>query len=230
LDTVELLETQTIDTMGWFLPQDPPLAPDDLEIQTIHSYLLKGGLEPASSISELGQDQFYRLLPTSLRTCVRGHEMVRKWIVLKLSERRLALSVRQSRMEKVLQATELAMAGSASQPSPRSHAESVLTSAITSAESRAHYRAWQEIAAIRNQSLESVSSMLVHDAQGELRPSHPLVVDLGWLLERILEATSLPNAIEENGKPMVNLDKRRSVCVINCLCTIAHQRTGSSTV
>jgi hypothetical protein len=207
---------QTLETTGWFLPHDSTSTPDDMEIQNIYAYLYSGNIEPAATISELGQDQFYRLLPTSLRTCIRAHEMVRKWILSKIIERGLGIAVRQARMEKVLQALELSRsigtsATSPQQPAVRSFVEVVLTAVMLSAGSRAHSRAWMEVAVARNRSLDSVVSILGDTLPVTPRRAKPLTTDLGWLFERILEAASMPNAVEENGKPMINIDKRRRV-------------------
>lgn len=218
LDVMELIEVQTMDPTGWFLTQDPTTTPDDIEIQSIYSCLYNGNIEPAAPISELGQDQFYRLLPTSIRTCIRAHEMLRKWLLSKIVERGLGMAVRQTRMEKILQALELSRStGSgvttASQPAVRSFAEVVLTAVLVSPGSRAHTRAWFEVAAARDRSPDSILSILSDSLPATPRRAAPLTTDLGWLIERTLEAISLPNAVEENGKPFINLDKRRWVCL-----------------
>jgi GTPase-activating protein BEM2 len=203
-----------METTGWFLPHDPTSISDDLEVQNICGYLYTGGIEPSSAISELGQDQLYRLLPTSLRTCLRAHEMLRRWLLSKLVERRLGLQVRQARMEKLLRALELSRSTSNSVGTPsvaavRSFAEAVITAVILSPESRAHNRAWMEVGIARNRSLDSVTSILSQTLPVAPSRVRTLTADLGWFVERLLEAISMPNAIEENGKPMVNLDKRR---------------------
>jgi hypothetical protein len=205
---------QTMDPTGWLMPQDPTTTPDDIEIQTIYSCLYNGNIEPAPVISELGQDQFYRLLPTSIRTCIRAHEMLRKWLLSKIVERGLGTATRQARMEKILQALELTRSTGFSvttptQPAVRSFAEVVLTAVLVSPGSRAHTRAWVEVASARNRSPESVMSIMSDTLPATSRRAKPLTTDFGWLLERMLEAISLPNAVEENGKPFINLDKRR---------------------
>jgi hypothetical protein len=202
-----------------------------MEIQNIYAYLYSGNIEPAATISELGQDQFYRLLPTSLRTCIRAHEMVRKWILSKIIERGLGIAVRQARMEKVLQALELSRsigtsATSPQQPAVRSFVEVVLTAVVLSAGSRAHSRAWMEVAVARNCSLDSAVTILGDTLPVTPRRAKPLTTDLGWLFERILEAASMPNAVEENGKPMINIDKRRRVILQGPQSSCANSTLG----
>ena len=52
---------QSADRTGWFLSRDPSSIADEVEIQSMSSYILE--VEPSPLISELTQDSLYRLLP-----------------------------------------------------------------------------------------------------------------------------------------------------------------------
>ncbi|ETW74695.1 GTPase activating-like protein [Heterobasidion irregulare TC 32-1] len=219
--TADLLEVQTADRMGWLLPRDASTTNDDVEIQTIYSYISE--IEPSTLISELTHDSIFRLLPPGLRSCLRAHHVLRKWVVSQIVAPRLGLQVRQARMELLLQAVEICRRSSLSdspdgfpeKPSIRSFVEFVLTSAIISAESRIHQRAWYNVANARKVGCESLVAFLAKPVCQPSTPKWPLATDMGWTLERMLELISLPDVHESlspEGRPLVNFDKRRQLC------------------
>jgi hypothetical protein len=75
----DLLEAQTTDPIGWFLPFLP--SEETVEIQNMYSYLQE--IEPSPLISE-NHDSLYRLLLPSVRSCIRAYAILRKWTISQL--------------------------------------------------------------------------------------------------------------------------------------------------
>lgn len=223
--TADLLEVQMADRTGWFLTREPVSTTDDVEIQTMYSYILE--VEPSPMISELSQGAIYRLLPPGIRSCIRAYRILRRWLISKLVAFQIGLRLRQIRMEKILRAIEVARLRSidsgpsgygssdtaaAERPCVRSFVEAVLTAAVVSVESRAHYRAWQNVAAARGVQCDSVASLLRRPLAHLSTSAEPLTVDMSWLLERILELISIPDLLKptsQDGRSIANFDKRR---------------------
>ncbi|KAJ7036799.1 rho GTPase activating protein 22 [Mycena alexandri] len=220
--TSDLLETQTADRIGWFLPFAPSEEP--VEIQNLYSYLQD--IEPSPLIS-LGVDSLYRSLPPGIRSCIRAYVILRKWTISQLVAPRLGLRARQSRMELILRAIEVTRlrnipshAVSAQAivdfPCPRSFVEAVLTSAVLSVESRMHTRPWLNIAIGRGAQCDSIASLLSVPTTQAVSSSRELTVDVGWFLERMLEIISAPDVIEsqvqQDTHSLINFDKRRHLC------------------
>ncbi|KAF7331838.1 Rho GTPase activating protein 22 [Mycena kentingensis (nom. inval.)] len=220
--TSDLLEAQTADRLGWFLA----FASNDelVEIQNMYSYLQD--IEPSPLIANLGQDSLYRLLPPGVRSCIRAYVILRKWAVAQLVAPRLGLRARQSRMELLLRAIEVARRRSlpnfATSPQaavdfacPRSFVEAVLTSAVLSVESRIHNRPWLNIAMTRGTQCDSIMSLLSQPFGQSTTSSRPLTLDVGWLLERMLEIIAAPDVMEPaqpEGQSLISFDKRRHLC------------------
>lgn len=220
--TADLLEVQSADRTGWFSAREVP-STDDIDIQSMYSHMTD--VQPSSLISELSQDTIYRLLPPSIRSCIRAFNILRKWTISKLVAPKLGIRLRQARMDLFLRAIEIARlrstdSGSASfgcgdRPCVRSFVEAVLTSAIVSSESRMHHRPWQNIANIRGVQCDSLVGLLSRPAIPKKSYGDVLAIDISWILERILELVSIPNVVMtsgENDQCIINLDKRRHLC------------------
>ncbi|KAI0090890.1 hypothetical protein BDY19DRAFT_887550 [Irpex rosettiformis] len=217
--SADILEVQSADRTGWFPTHEPSAISDEVEIQSIHSHLQD--VEPSAMISDLGQDSVYRLLPPAVRGCIRAFLILRKWVVSKLVTQKLGLRARQARMELILRSIEVCRLRNAEptladslvgeRPCIRSFVESVLVSAALSVESRTYHRAWQALAAARGATCDSMSALLTKSSGTPHVVKDPLTVDMGWLLERIVEIISLPDVVEQDGLSLVNLDKRRSL-------------------
>ena len=218
--TADLLEVQTSDRTAWFPSRDVSSSVEELvEIQTIYSHIQE--IEPSSLISELTQDALYRLLPPGVRSCIRAYGIIRKWLISKLVAPRIGLRARQARMELLLQAIEVsrlrntetpATAQLMDQPCVRSFVEAVTTSALLSIESRLHFRAWQGVAVSRGSSCDSLASLLLRPFVQSTSSPDCLTVDMGWLLERMLEIIATPDVVEassQEGQNLINFDKRR---------------------
>ncbi|KAI0036125.1 hypothetical protein K488DRAFT_41770 [Vararia minispora EC-137] len=214
--TADLLEVQSADRLGWFLPWEPSGTPEDVEIQNIYTHLRE--VAP-TSFAALGHDELYRLFPPAIRSSLRAHHVLRRWLVAQLVAPRLGALARAARMEMLLRALEVCRARSETEAGPdgecrcvRSFAEHVILASIVSPESRAYVRPWMSVAAARGVSGESVAALLARST-GALS-GVPLTTDLGWLIERMLEVLSLPdtfNSATDMGR-VINFDKRRHLC------------------
>ena len=216
--TADLLEVQSADRTGWFSGRETSFL-DDVDIQTMYSHLLE--VEPSSMISD-SQDSVYRLLPPSVRSCIRAYNILRKWIISKLVTPKLGIRSRQARMDLCLRAIEIARmrsleggtghVESPERPVVRSFVEAVLTAALISPESRMHQRPWQNVANIRGVQCDSLCALLSRPTVPKKPYGDPLIADISWLLERMLEIISIPNAVTispEDPQAIINLDKRR---------------------
>jgi GTPase-activating protein BEM2 len=222
LTTADLLEIQSADRTGWFLSRDTnsTITNEDVEIQTIYSHLMEVSQSPL--ISELSQDPFYCLLPPTIRSCLRAHHVLRKWLVSKIVEPRIGSQTRQARMEFLLHAVEMcrdrdrsdfdhSRHASAERRCIRTFVEFILTSAILSPESRMYSRAWSNVANTRRAGLDSLVAMLVRPNYRPSRNLPDLITDMGWTLERMLEILNLPDVLASptDASGLVNFHKRR---------------------
>lgn len=216
--TADLLEVQGTDRTGWFSGRETSFL-DDVDIQTMYSHLME--VEPSSMITD-SQDSVYRLLPPSVRSCIRAYNIVRKWTISKLVAPKLGIRNRQARMDLCLRAIEIARLRSLEggngfaepheRPVVRSFVEAVLTAAILSPESRMHQRPWHNVAGNRGVLCDSLGPLLSRPTVPKKLYGDPLIVDISWLLERILEIVSIPNTVTispEDSQSIINLDKRR---------------------
>jgi hypothetical protein len=191
---------------------------EDVEVQTFHSLVCE--VETTLLVSGGGQDSLYGLLPPSIRSCIKAFAVMRKWFISKIAFPKLGLRPRQSRLERLLQAVEISRIRNSDsslstpiseKPCVRSFVEAMLTSALLSPESRMYARAWQNVANARRTTADSLSALLdsskVQNSTGD-----SLLVDIGWLFERILEVIVMPNVVTpqvEEGQGLVNFEKRR---------------------
>jgi hypothetical protein len=214
------LELQSADRTGWFLPRDASSTNEDVEIQTIYSHLTDVVQSPL--ISELSQDRLYRLFPPGLRSCLRAHYILRKWLISKIVAPRIGSQARQARMELLLKAVEVcrdqsdfdhSQHPSADRRCVRTFVEFILTSAILSPESRIYGRAWNNVANARKTGSDSLVAMLSRPSYQPSCSLPDLITDLGWSLERILEILGLPDVLTSpvDGSGLVNFHKRRYV-------------------
>ncbi|TFK45164.1 hypothetical protein BDQ12DRAFT_50569 [Crucibulum laeve] len=223
--TADLLEVQSTDRTGWFSSRDALYTEESIEIQTIYSHIQE--VEPSSMISEVSHEALYRLLPPGIRSCIRAYGIIRKWLISKIVASRLGLRQRQARMELLLQAIEVArsrnseivnhlpLTYSIERPCIRSFVEAVTTSAILSVESRMHHRAWQGVGVSRGSQCDTLASLLHRPFVQTITSRDPLTVDMGWLIERMLEVIASPDVVEAmspEGQSLVNFDKRRHLC------------------
>ncbi|KAK0474275.1 hypothetical protein IW261DRAFT_1552848 [Armillaria novae-zelandiae] len=203
--TSDLLEVQSADRTGWFSSKEGPTAEDSIKIQTIYSHIQD--VEPSLLISELGQDSLYRLLPPGVRSCIRAYAILRKWLISKIVAPRLGLQAQQAQMELLLRTIETscirnteksAKSWLIDQACVRSFVEAVVSSA-------------QNVAASRNMQCDSLSSLLSHSSSQSLGSKDALTVDMGWVIQWLLDVISTPDVVEpsQDGQSLVNFDERR---------------------
>lgn len=220
--TADLLEVQTFDKTGWFSSREPASTDEATEIQCLYSHVQEA--EPSNLIPESSQDVLYRLLPPGVRSCIRAFAIIRKWLISRIVAPRLGVRQRMARLELLLQVIEVARLrnaenpGSANaasamlQPCVRSFVEAVVASALLSVESRLHHRAWQSVAMNRGCQSDSLASLLMRPYVQTTSSKDPLTIDVGWLLERMLEVIAGPDVLDsssQEGQQLVNFDKRR---------------------
>ncbi|KAF4620517.1 hypothetical protein D9613_001123 [Agrocybe pediades] len=220
--TADLLEVQTCDRTGWFAFHDVASVDEHVEIQTMYTHVQD--VEPSSLISEPTNDSLYRLLPPGIRSCIRAFSIIRKWLISRIVAPGLGLKKRQARLELLVQTIEVARLRNTETPASaqlmdqacvRSFVEAVVTSALLSMESRLHFRAWQSVGASRNSQCETFASLLLRPYVQSASTMDSLTVDMGWLLERMLEIIATPDVIEatsQEGQNLINFDKRRHLC------------------
>ncbi|KAI0366782.1 hypothetical protein BV20DRAFT_971516 [Pilatotrama ljubarskyi] len=233
--TADLFEVQSADRTGWFLSRDPSSIADEVEIQSMSSYILE--VEPSPLISELTQDSLYRLLPPAVRSCIRAFGILRKWLISKLVALRIGIQARQQRMELMLRAIEVCRRRSvdgdsadvplAERPCIRSFVEAILTSAVLSVESRTYQRAWLGVAAARGTGCDTLAAYLARPVISCTSSRGPLTPDISWLMEKILEIISLPDVLESPSAEqvmLVNFEKRRTLQTV--LTSVAGAAAG----
>ena len=191
---------------------------DEIEVQTFHSLVCE--VESSSLIPGSTQDSLYSLFPASVRSCIKAFAILRKWLISKIAFPKLGVRPRQSRLERLLQALEISRIRNSDstsstpiseKPCVRSFVEAVLTSALLSPESRMYSRAWQNVANSRRTTADSFSALL-DSSNVQTSTGDSLLVDVGWLFERMLEVIVMPNVITqpvEEGQGLVNFEKRR---------------------
>lgn len=219
--TADLLEVQTADRTAWFTIHEPNSTSDDVDIQNLYSLITE--VEPTSLIQEQSGETVYRHLPPPIRSLVRAHSILRKWVICCIVPPQIGLRRRQARLELLLKAIEVCRLRSfdsvpppniavADQPTIRSFVEGVLTSALVSRESRSFGRAWQNVASGRGVNGDNLGSLLARRTVESVDYNDRLTVDPAWLLERMLEVISLPDVIDSASEPplsLVHYDKRR---------------------
>ncbi|GJJ08394.1 hypothetical protein Clacol_002609 [Clathrus columnatus] len=223
--TIDILETQSADRLGWFLNQDAISNSDEIEIQTIYSHLQQ--VEPSVLISDT-QDSIYKLLPPGIRGLILAHAVTRKYLLSKIVTPRLGLRIRQARMEMLLRAIEVCRLRTMDRPSDEmfinqssacSFVETAIVSAIIAPESRFFSMAWNSVALSRGTTAESLDSLLAKPVTQSVLNNNRLTVDIGWLLERFLEVISMPNLVDSDvqGSTLINIDKRRCLYDLSVL-------------
>src|ERR1700742_4998332 len=134
-----MLEVQTLDKLGWLPEKEPPLCPEDGEIQSF--LFVMQTTPPSTLLSDIDQETFYKALPPSIRSFIRSHAVISKWALAAIIEPGMC-SRREKRIHLLLSPIEICRPRpNPLQPCARTFVEAALTAAILSRESRLFHRA-----------------------------------------------------------------------------------------
>jgi len=219
---METLEVQSRDKTGWISLADlPTISQDETVIQNIYFHLTL--VEPSSLLSDFPPaGRLIDLVQPSIRTMLYCFDEARTWATAVLAQPGISVEARARRMEVFLQALELCRILSsktdgvaAGSPVIRSFVEAVLSTAVISPESRLFQRGWYHTAIQRRVSVVDTLESFLRLSRTEPLPFSPgfkLTVDFGWMVERLLELISMPDALVNTGDTLgtvVNFEKRR---------------------
>lgn len=214
----ELLETQSVDPMGFFVPKVSLLSHEDEDaIQDIFFLLdkLRRGKEHTTLL---------QALPRCLKDLCALHVDLTNWIVSQLAVPRIGFEIRSQRMATLLKALSICqqrMSGmdlhDNTDTGVSRHVPSFVGNAIATAlvrpESRMFSFAWQlavKLACGAASSCETLEQA-IPESVGVPIPAQPLTTSVGWMVERLLEIVChVPNMLVENNR-LINFDKRRYV-------------------
>lgn len=222
LSCMEILEVQSRDKTGWISQADlPTISQDEMVIQNIYFHLTL--VEPSSLLSDFPPaERLIDLVQPSIRTMLYCFDEARTWATAVLAQPGISVEARARRMEVFLQALELCRILSsktdgvpAGSPVIRSFVEVVLSTAVISPESRLFQRGWYHTAIQRRLGVVDTLESFLRLSRTEPLPFSPgfkLAVDFGWVVERLLELISMPDALVNTGDTLgavVNFEKRR---------------------
>ncbi|KAI5779687.1 hypothetical protein EDC01DRAFT_669408 [Geopyxis carbonaria] len=214
----ELLETQSAEPMGFFVPKVSLLSHEDDEaIQNI--FFLLNNVRRRSSTSTLLES-----LPKSLRELCTMHMQLTNWILSRIVEHKISIEQRSERIASLLKALSICrqrMSGmdlyENSDVAMCRHVPSFVGSAIATAlvrpESRMFNYAWQiavKATGGTSTQIETLEQVIPTSVDCDFS-TQPLTPCVGWMVERLLEIIChVPNMVVENNR-LINFDKRRYV-------------------
>ncbi|KAF9094663.1 rho GTPase-activating protein [Mortierella sp. AD031] len=232
----EVLESQSADPVGWYLPRTGSTpTDDDIIITGVHNTLYSIRRNGALGTHWNGE-RLINSLPMCLQNLCKLHHIIRCWVNAQISAPGITFEARVGRIQKmldvVLQSRVLmsrfaqdAKAASRRSGSDKpafvgipSFVEAAISSALVSPESRAYIRAWLEVASGQRGSIETLEDVLalrqeqVKSVLSELDvPAEELVPEIGWLIERMLETCCYVRDMSFESPLLVNFDKRQYV-------------------
>ncbi|KAK3824386.1 MAG: hypothetical protein JOS17DRAFT_687073 [Linnemannia elongata] len=186
----EILESQSADPLGWYLPRTGSSSTeDDIVITSVHNTLYSIRRNGALGTQWNGE-RLINSLPMCLQSLCKLHHIVRCWVTAQIAAPGIAFDVRVGRIRKFLDvilqsrvlmtqfvqdakkaATTGRRSGSDKPSSPLSPSspfvgipsffEAAIASALVSPESRAYTRAWLEVAAGQRSAVETLEDILV---------------------------------------------------------------------
>ncbi|KAF9139731.1 rho GTPase-activating protein [Mortierella sp. GBA39] len=201
----EILESQSADPLGWYLPRTgSSVTEDDIVITEIHNTLYSIRRNGAFGTHWNGE-RLINSLPMCLQSFCKLHHTIRYWVNAQIAAPGIAFDVRVGRIRKFLDvvlksrvlmarsvqdpkkaATTSRRSGSDKPSSPLSPSspfvgipsfiEAAIASALVSPESRAYTRAWLEVAAGQRSAVETLEEILVV-RRGQEKPTIPLDFD-----------------------------------------------------
>ncbi|KAF9979446.1 rho GTPase-activating protein [Mortierella antarctica] len=229
----EVLESQSADPLGWYLPRSSTSAvgEEEVVITGIHSTLYAIRKHGALGTNWSGQ-QLISSLPICLQSLCRLHHVIRGWVISQVAAPNITFEIRLCRVQNLLNVILRSRSAmdqfGAGTKSPRlqhperptiggvpSFIETAVVSALVSPESRAYSRLWLEVAKGRKGSLETLEDVLrVHQEHEPIIPfssnqvARDVVPALGWLIERMLETCCYVRDMSYESPLLINFDKR----------------------
>jgi hypothetical protein len=224
LMAAELFERQATDPLGWHVSRESGAA----EPQMVTMYKLiesKDGDHGAASLSQR--------LPASIRDACSAHSLLRGWVAVHITESRIGLERRQTRIEKLLDAIWICRARmldarseeisstplSASAPlqdaTVGSFVESVIVGSLTATESRTFVRAWQGVCHSRGGTGERLDDLIpASESLPSLNAasiSQASTPDVGWLLRSLAQAVSRKSPLVLADSTLVDFERSQIV-------------------
>lgn len=236
----EVLESQSADPLGWYLPKQTVIpADEDLLITGIHDTLhtiRRSGDAPTMNWSG---ERLTNAFPISIQNLCRLHHVIRSWVITQIASPSISYDIRLDRMQKLLEVvlkSRRAMSQFGEDPTKSSRAtgadldrtpqvgvpsfvEDAIVRALISPESRSFTRAWVELASGQRGSVDTLEDVLALQHEREiltagssgLKASQKLVPAIGWLTERMLEACCYVRDMSYESPLLVNFDKRQYI-------------------
>lgn len=226
MTTFEILESQSVDPLGFFLPKVALLQSDeDAVLQDIYYLLprLRRTGDPNSSLLSV--------LPRPVRDLWQLHQDIGDWVIGQLADPTINVDARSRRMMALIRVisvsrrrmssldmydkTEIPSSSKRFPSGIPSFVESAVVAALLRPESRAFSLAWfnatRDLVGPITQ-IDSIEQITPSLPPGEDRMNpRPLMPCAGWLIERMLEIICyVPNMLVESNR-LINFDKRRFV-------------------
>ncbi|KAI8606141.1 hypothetical protein EDD21DRAFT_361790 [Dissophora ornata] len=237
----EVLESQSADPLGWYLPRSNATpADEDVLITNIHNTLFSIRRNGAPGTHWNGE-RLMSSLPLCLQNLCKLHHVIRGWVISQIASPSITYDVRLDRVQKMLdiillsrqlmsrfgddsaKSTPSRTSEPQPQPLPRtgvpSFVEKAIVSALTSPESRAYTRVWLELSSCQRGSVETLEDVLASRREREVVPQGAavsiadlkLVPGIGWLIERMLETCCYVRDMSYESPQLINFDKRQYV-------------------
>lgn len=214
----EIFETQSAESLGFFVPKVALLSHDDDEVLQDIFFVLRNVRRGNSATTLL------ETLPRSLRELCNLRSDITNWVLAQIIDPQLNADRRAHRIATLLRCLTISrkrMSGmdlyEDTRGGARQQVPSLVASAIAAAlirpESRVFSYAWMmgvRMTAGAVTQIDTLEQVIVEELEG-IRSSSPLTPCVGWIIERLLEIVCyVPNMVVENNR-LINFDKRRYV-------------------
>ncbi|KAF9934048.1 rho GTPase-activating protein [Linnemannia zychae] len=233
----EVLESQSADPLGWYLPRLGSSPTDDeIFITGIHNTLYSIRRNGALGTHWNGE-RLINSLPMCLQSLCKLHHVIRCWVMAQISAPGITFDVRVGRIRKMLDVilqsrnqmiqfsqnpkiiTADRRSGTSTSVGIPSFVEASISSALVSPECRAYTRAWLEVAAGQRGELETFEDILAvrrrqdtsASSENNATPTDELVPEVGWLIERMLETCCYVRDMSYESPHLINFDKRQYI-------------------
>ncbi|KAG0643155.1 hypothetical protein HOY80DRAFT_1097578 [Tuber brumale] len=214
----EIFETQSSESLGFFVPKVALLSHDDDEVLQDIFFVLRNVRRGNLAVTLL------ETLPRPLRELCNLRSDITGWVLAQIVDHQLNADRRAHRIATLLRCLAISRKrmsgmdlyedtrGGARQQVP-SFVASAIAAALIRPESRVFGYAWMmgvRMTAGAVTQIETLEQVIVEEPEG-IRSSKPLTPCVGWVIERLLEIICyVPNMVVENNR-LINFDKRRYV-------------------